>query len=54
MIVNSITKIIYYKPIKVTINILDLTKVIINVIMYYYSILKSIIMDLGLLFILKV
>ena len=36
---------IYYKPIKIIINILDPTKIIINIIIYYYRVLESIIMD---------
>ncbi len=44
---------IYYGPVKVTINISNLTKVIINMIMYYYGIPKSIVMDQSLLFISK-
>lgn len=54
MIIDYLTKIIYYKSIKVTINILDLAKVIIDIMVRYYGIPKSIITDRGLLFILKV
>lgn len=38
---------IYYKPVKVIIDILGLAKVIINVIVYYYRVLKSIVIDQG-------
>lgn len=40
---NYLTKLVYYKLVKVTINILGLTKVIINMFIYYFSICKSII-----------
>lgn len=45
VIVNCLTKMIYYKLIKVTINTVDLAKVITNVIVCYYSIFKSIVTD---------
>ncbi len=45
MIVNYLTKMIYYKFVKVMINALSLVKVIINMIIHYYDIFKSIIMD---------
>ena len=41
---------IYYEPVKVTINTFGLAKVIMNIIVYYYGILKSIITNRGLLF----
>ncbi len=44
---------IYYKPVKITINIPDLVKVIINVVIRPYGVPKSIITDQGLLFISK-
>ena len=44
---------IYYKYIKITINILSLAKVIIDMVIQYHKILKSIVMDQGLLFISK-
>ncbi len=53
MIVNYLTKIVYYKPIKITIDIPGLVEVIINVVMRHHSILKLIIIDGSLLFILK-
>ena len=45
MIVDRLTKIIYYKLIKVTIDVLDLAKVIIDMVIRYYGVLKSIIID---------
>lgn len=50
---NHLTKIINYKPIKVTINISRLTKVIIDIIMQYPSLSNSIICDCGAIFIIK-
>ena len=44
---------VYYKLIKVTINALSLVKVIINIIICYYKVLKSIIIDQDPLFISK-
>ena len=43
VIVNQFIKMIYYKPVKITINILGLAKVIINMIMHYHGVLKSIV-----------
>ena len=42
---------VYYKPVKVTINALGLTKVIIAIIAYHYKVTKSIVIDQNLLFI---
>ena len=44
---------VYYKLVKVIINILGLAKVIINVIVHYYKVPELIIIDQGLLFIIK-
>ncbi len=44
---------IYYKPVKVTINALSLTKVKIDMVLYYHEVLKLIITDWDLLFISK-
>ena len=44
---------IHYEPIKVEIDITDLAKVIIDIVIFHYKILKSIIIDCGFLFILK-
>ncbi len=41
---------VYYKPVKVLIDISGLAEVIINVIVYYYGILESIIIDWDLYF----
>ena len=50
VIANWLTKMVYYKPVKVTINALDLAKVIINVIVRHHSLPKLIITNQGLLF----
>ncbi len=44
---------VYYKPIKITINILGLAKAIIDVLVYYHSIFKKIVTDQSLLFMSK-
>ena len=41
---------VYYKLIKVIINVLDLVEVIINMVVHYHRVLESIVMDQGLLF----
>ena len=43
-------KTIYYEPIKVTINVLGLAKVIINIVIRHYGLPNSIVTDRGLLF----
>ena len=45
VIINRQIKIIYYKLMKAIINILDLAKIMINMVMCYYKVLKSIIID---------
>ncbi len=45
VIVNYLTKMVHYKPIKVMIDTPGLTEVIINVVMHYHNIPKSIVMD---------
>ena len=45
IIVFYLTKIVYYKPVKITIDILGLVKVIINVVVHNYDIFESILMD---------
>ena len=53
VIVNWLTKIVYYEPVKVTINALRLGEIIINVVVRHYTLLDSILTDRGLLFISK-
>ncbi len=44
---------VHYKPVKITVDVLDLAKVIIDMIVCYYAVLESIVIDQGLLFTLK-
>ena len=53
VIIARLTKIIYYKPVKVMINIPGQAKVIINMFVYHHGVSKSIIMNRDLLFISK-
>ena len=53
IIVNRLTKIVYNKSLKVTINISSLAEVIINVVMQYHGLLYSIISDRGAIFMSK-
>ena len=46
-------KIVYYEPVKITIDISGLAKVIINVVVCHYGVPKSIVTNQGLLFISK-
>ena len=50
VIVDRLTKMIYYKPVKVNINAPGLAKVIINVVMKHYGLSDSIVTDWELLF----
>ena len=43
VIINQLTKIVYYKPIKIITNTLGLTKVKIDVVVRHYRLLDSII-----------
>ena len=42
---DYLIKIVYYKLFKITIDLLSLVKVIINMIVYYHNIFKSIFID---------
>ncbi len=53
VIVDRLTKIVHYEPVKITIDALDLAKVIIKVVVYYHGVLESIVINRGLLFISK-
>ena len=48
--VDWLTKIVYYKPVKITINAPGLTKVIIHIVIRNHSLSNFIITDQGLLF----
>ncbi len=50
IIVDRLTKMVHYEPVKATIDVSDLAKVIINVIVRHHGVLESIVMDWGLLF----
>ena len=50
VIVNWFTKMVYYKPVMVNINTLDLAEVIIDVVVRYYGLLNSIVTNRRLLF----
>ena len=50
VIVDRLTKMIYYKPVKVTINAPKLAKVILNMIIQHHSLLNSIVSNKSLLF----
>ena len=52
-IVDQLTKMVYYIPVKITINVPNLVEVIINIIIYYYGVLKLIVMNQSLFFISK-
>ena len=53
VIVDQLIKMVYYVPVKVTIDISDLAKVIINIIVHYHGVLESIITDQGSFFTFK-
>ncbi len=50
VIVDRLTKMVYYEPVKITIDAPSLAKVIINVVVHDYKVLESIVIDRGLLF----
>ena len=45
VIVDRLTKMVYYKPVKVTINTLELAEVIIDMVVQHHGLLDSIISD---------
>ena len=53
VIVNRLMKIVYYKPVKITIDALSLAEVIIDVVIRHYGLPDLIVTDRGLLFTLK-
>lgn len=53
VIINWLIKMIYYERVKLMINTPDLVKVIIDLVIYYHRVLKSIFINWGLLFISK-
>lgn len=53
LIVDGLTKMVYYKPVKATFDALRLAKVILDVVVQDYSLLDSIVTDRGSIFTLK-
>ena len=53
IIVNRLTKMVHYEPVKVTINALELPEVIINVIVWHHGLPDSIVIDRGSVFVSK-
>ena len=53
VIVDRLTKMVYYELVKVTINTLGLAKVVIDVVIRHYGLLDSIISDWGAIFTFK-
>ncbi len=47
VIIDQLTKIVHYKPVKVTIDAPGLAKVIINMVVHHYGVLESIVTDRG-------
>ena len=50
VIINRLTKIVYYKPVKITINALGLAEVILDVIVWHHGLSDSILTNRGSLF----
>ena len=50
VIVDRLTKIVHYEPVKVTIDVLGQAKVIINMVVHHHKVSESIVMDQGSLF----
>ena len=53
VIIDRLTKMVYYKPVKITINTLGLGEVIIHVVVRHHGLPNSIVTDRGSLFISK-
>ena len=53
VIINWLTKIVHYQPVKITIDALGLAKVVIDVIVNYHGLLGLIVINKGLFFISK-
>ncbi len=45
VIIDRLTKMVYYEPVKVTIDLLGQAKVIIDVVVYHYRVPEAIIID---------
>lgn len=53
VIINQLTKIVYYYPLRVTINILGLAKVKLNIVIWHYGLPNLIFTNKNLLFTFK-
>ena len=53
IIIDCLTKMIYYKPVKINFNALRLVEIIIDMVVCHHGLLNSIVTDKSLLFILK-
>ncbi len=53
VIVDRLTKMVHYKPVKITIDTPGLAEVIINVVLHYHKVPELIVIDQGSLFTLK-
>ena len=53
VIIDQLIKMVYYEPVKITIDIPGLAKVIINVVVCHHRVLESIVTNQGLLFTIK-
>ncbi len=51
--INKLTKMVFYKPVKVTINALGLAEIIIKIVVWHHGLLDSSISDQGSVFTLK-
>ena len=50
VIINGLTKMVHYEPVKVIINALGLAKMIINAVVHHYGVLELIVINQGSLF----
>ena len=53
VIIDRLTKMVHYEPMKITIDVPDLTKVIIDIVVWHHGLPNSIITDQGFLFMSK-
>ena len=54
VIIDKLTRMVYYEPVKITIDVSGLAKVIIHIVLWHHGLLDSIITDWGSLFSLKI
>ena len=53
VIINRLTKMVHYKPVKITINTVGLAEVIIDVVVYHHDLFDSIVINKSSLFLSK-